>query len=117
MQRLMWRLRRLAHPELANRLRVLSNLWYEGETCRECGRRQPLTWWCMDNRLYARLVRPDVGEWPISGEGVGGVVCPRCFDRLARAAGVLLMWQPTEWQEHCRTMRAQSVRPDLWRML
>lgn len=72
------------------KLRQLGNFWYNGETCNRCGRRYSyLLWWCPDNELFARLT----GK-VFTPPYVGGLFCPRCFDRLARAADITLEWNP-----------------------
>lgn len=58
-------------------------LRYYSERCQECGRRMPLIWWS-PTPLWCELVTTTGG----------GCLCPRCFDDLAKAAGVNLMWTP-----------------------
>lgn len=58
-------------------------LRHYGERCQQCGRRMPLIWWS-PTPLWCELV---------TNSG-GGCLCPRCFDRIADAAGIRLMWTP-----------------------
>lgn len=55
------------------------------EFCHRCGVRMPLVWRAPDP-LWA-----EVGsEW--------GVLCPKCFDELARRKGLgVLLWEPREY--------------------
>lgn len=76
------------------RTRVAFKVWLARhrliiEFCKECGRTQPLVWWCDDDALWERI-------WGTPGGG--GVLCPGCFDRRATADGMLLIWRP---EVHC----------------
>lgn len=53
------------------------------ERCQDCGRRMHVVWHAPDP-LWHELVS-------VAG---GGVVCPRCFDAKAEAAGYMLRWTP-----------------------
>lgn len=59
---------------------LLARITLIHEFCHDCGRRQPLVWWA-PAQLWAEV-------------GGGGITCPKCFDRRARAKGILLMWEP-----------------------
>jgi hypothetical protein len=62
---------------------------YIGEGCQECGR--PYLLWHARDDLYGEVT----GRWPSpGGESGGGLFCLACFDRLARAKGIDLQWQP-----------------------
>ena len=54
------------------------------EFCRDCGRHQPLLWTASDE-LWREITGRKDG---------GGVYCPECFDRRARALGITLRWLP-----------------------
>lgn len=54
------------------------------EYCDGCGSRQPLVWWS-DSALWLAVV----------GER-GGVLCPCCFDIMARKKGLFLRWYPQD---------------------
>ena len=56
------------------------------EFCRRCGRQQPLIWWCADDALWER----------ITGWKGNGILCPECFDKLARDQHVLLRFLAVE---------------------
>jgi hypothetical protein len=53
------------------------------EYCDDCGRTQPLVWWCDDPELWLR----------VKGE-TGGVLCPECFNQRASLYGIPLRWYP-----------------------
>lgn len=61
---------------------VLRRLFgHEGEICNLCGRRYPtFTWWA-DSELWDRVV----------GDRYG-LLCPRCFARLADEKGMWVCW-------------------------
>lgn len=52
------------------------------EFCLRCGVRQPLDWWS-DDALWMDVVGDPYG-----------IVCPRCFDKLAKRVGYRLRWAP-----------------------
>lgn len=54
-----------------------------GELCAICGKRY-LTVWKAPDVLWTALMRPHAG-----------LVCPVCFDQLARSNGVSLYWTCT----------------------
>lgn len=61
------------------------------EFCHDCGVKQPLVWHA-DNELWALVT-----DQPVDND-MGGVLCPKCFDRRTRALGVHLYWVPNvEW--------------------
>ena len=57
------------------------------EFCHNCGRKQPLVWWCPDNKLWCEIT----GEKEIDGE-CAGVLCPKCFDKIASQKGISIEW-------------------------
>ncbi len=54
-----------------------------GETCQECGRRYCWTVWHAPDWLWLELIGKH-----------SGLLCPRCFDDKASAAGYRLYWKP-----------------------
>lgn len=52
------------------------------EFCDDCGRRQPLVWWCEDSELWH------------DATGGHGSHCPECFDKRASNLGIILRWYP-----------------------
>lgn len=71
------------YAPLARALWSVFVLRHYSEICLDCGRRMPLIWWS-PTPLWAELITT-------SG---GGLLCPRCYDERARAAGIRLMWTP-----------------------
>ncbi len=63
-------------------------LGHDSELCQECGRRYPLIWWS-PQPLWDELLAPKY-----QGGCAGGLLCPRCFDAKAEAAGLRLNWTP-----------------------
>jgi len=59
------------------------------EYCEDCGSKQPLVWWS-GNALWERLTNHATPN----GDNAAGILCPRCFDRRATDAGLLLRWRP-----------------------
>lgn len=55
---------------------------YYSELCQECGRPYPFMWWS-PQPLWDELM-----------PSYGGLLCPRCFDQKATAAGVRVQWTP-----------------------
>lgn len=53
------------------------------EYCNECGREQPLVWWCRDTSTWIELNGTE-----------GGALCPECFTRRANKAGYFMRWFP-----------------------
>ena len=67
------------------------------EFCDDCGRRQPLVWTSSD-----ALWTETTGKQSVLTDG-GGVLCPECFDKKARANGLMLRWVPViEYRGHDR---------------
>jgi hypothetical protein len=62
------------------------------EYCDDCGIRQPLVWTVSDP-----LWNEVTGRESVLTDG-GGVYCPSCFNRRARANGLLLRWWPVVCQ-------------------
>ncbi len=56
------------------------------EYCDDCGVKQPLVWWCEDEKLWNAVV----GK---------GALCPKCFDDRATAKGFFLRWYPKDESE------------------
>ena len=56
------------------------------EFCHRCGREQPLIWWCESDQLWTE----------ITGWHGNGILCPECFDHLARQQRRLLRFTVTE---------------------
>lgn len=54
------------------------------EYCNECGRLQPLVWWCRDNALWRE----------VNGGSEGGALCPACFNMRASKLGHFIRWYP-----------------------
>lgn len=54
------------------------------EFCHRCGVRQPLVWWCDNHHLWSE----------VTGCHENGIVCPKCFDELAKKRGLMLKWHP-----------------------
>ena len=51
------------------------------EFCHRCGIRQPLIWWCEDNKLWEEVTGSK-----------NGIYCPKCFDCLATKKGIAIRW-------------------------
>ncbi len=72
-------------------LAMFRTLWIQvvqhdnGETCQVCGRDYVL--WRASDEMYREVV----GH-------LHGLYCPWCFDRRARANGLILDWQPQEFR-------------------
>ncbi len=59
--------------------------WCESEgaeRCQDCGRRYLVVWKCSDE-LWRK----------ITGRGEAGLLCPMCFDKRCRGAGIHLHWE------------------------
>jgi hypothetical protein len=56
---------------------------YPGELCQDCGCPGRGFIWHSPNALYIELTG-----------GLGGLCCPECFDKRAKAAGIWLTWTP-----------------------
>lgn len=66
---------------------LLCRFMLVGEFCHRCGIQQPLVWWCegVDHcSLWAEVAGPH------------GILCPKCFDRLARKRGIAIRFLATE---------------------
>lgn len=61
------------------------------EFCHRCGAVQPLDWYA-HNELWARVQ----GGRPIT---LFRVLCPKCFERLARERNILIRWAPFDQEE------------------
>ncbi len=68
---------------------------HNGETCQECGR--PYLLWFAADDLYERVTGRHGEPWS-DGSGrvqaAPGLFCLACFDRMAEAKGVSIIWQP-----------------------
>uniref|UniRef100_A0A6H1ZYV5 Uncharacterized protein n=1 Tax=viral metagenome TaxID=1070528 RepID=A0A6H1ZYV5_9ZZZZ len=64
--------------------RCIGRSWRLIEFCKVCGREQPVTWYAPDV-LWAEVV-----------EGRCNVLCPECFNRLARRKKIYLWWTCSE---------------------
>ena len=76
------------------------------EICRSCGQPNAQTWFASEG-LWNYVVAGQThttyemrrgvfdGRLAERSEGVGGIRCIPCFDREARAAGIVLKWEPT----------------------
>ena len=64
-------------------------LWYETETCDNCGRKVKLVWWA-DPDDWERAYECVVGV----NRGAGGTMCPACFTAGMRVLGLFTMWHP-----------------------
>lgn len=76
-----WRQRRFV--ALCRALFLTVVLRHGSELCQECGRRYNDFLWHAPTPLWMELV----GHY-------GGLLCPRCFERKADAAGIRTMWTP-----------------------
>lgn len=69
------------------------------ETCGRCGREYGAFLWWAPNDDWPRFYEQAVGRPPVTSSGRdwpchSGLLCPRCYERAARALGVILTWQP-----------------------
>lgn len=71
---------------------------HESETCDRCGGRVPIAWWCDDRTLWRHAYHHATGRWPQETCPAydSGLLCPRCFERAARACGVVVQWHARE---------------------
>jgi hypothetical protein len=106
MRRLLHRWRKAESPAAV--LRALLNVFYDSETCNRCGRRY-LLWWCPDNELFARVTGREYHP-----PYVGGLYCPRCFDKLARKQGLVLEWNPRVFIDNAgrEYLKVSEMRPE-----
>ena len=81
-----WQFRKWLKSKLARYLTVI-------EFCHDCGREQPVIWWCESNELWAEVAGQDYVEKPYYA---GGILCPKCFERRARKKGILIRWIAAE---------------------
>ena len=63
---------------------LLAKVVLVDEFCHRCGVEQPLVWWCEDQRLWTE----------ITGCHENGILCPDCFNKLAKNRGLLIKWFP-----------------------
>jgi hypothetical protein len=61
------------------------------EYCDECGRRQPLVWWCDSQEVYFK----------VTGDRLGSP-CPECFNRIAHERGFFLRWYAVDESARAR---------------
>lgn len=69
--------------------RLLARWFCVIEYCNDCGAEQPLVWSASDE-LYAEVMGIDIEK------GMGGVTCPECFNKRAKAKGISIIWRPEE---------------------
>lgn len=93
-------------PTLRARVRFL---WWEliagygYEMCQDCGGRvMPHTdsWWHTDDELWIEVVEPEHIEEGRERRIGGGVLCPPCFTKRARAKGIHVFWHARlDWRD------------------
>lgn len=76
-----WYAKRGRFVAMFRTLWVQAVLHDNGETCQTCGKRYML--WMSNGDLYEQ----------VKGNR-GGLLCPRCFGRLAEAKGITVCWSP-----------------------
>jgi hypothetical protein len=65
---------------------ILPNWIIRVEFCQRCGIRQPLAWQCDSDEIWKE----------INGT-TNGVLCPKCFDAIAKKKGIFIMWHAEGW--------------------
>ena len=63
---------------------LLAKAMLVDEFCHRCGVEQPLVWWCDNPHMWTE----------ITGGHDNCILCPKCFDDMAKERGLLLKWYP-----------------------
>lgn len=68
---------------------LLAKVMLVDEFCHRCGVTQPLVWWCESPQMWTE----------ITGCHENGILCPKCFDDMAKDRKLLLKWYPrVDWR-------------------
>lgn len=79
-------------------------LCYQTETCDKCGGKVNLVWWSKENLLWEEVYKTATGN----SRGDSGLLCSKCFDKVAYSIGYLLIWNPTPDPQYKKSKNVQE---------